>query len=280
MKDNQLIPLHACCLEILSIVDEICRKNDIYYSLTGGSVIGWHLYRGFIPWDDDIDLMMTRENYDKFLQICQTDLPDGYSIRNFENGNDRTLLFSKVVNKNTTLVEKKSGGNIVIEGVFIDVTVFDKLPSNWFQRHFFFVLAKVVQCCMNRGVEGDSAGKALVKKGLFRLLRSHADSFYQFVKRKYVECSAKKHDYAELLAGFTIPYEKKLFDEYVDVEFEGHRCMLVKDYMYYLKTRYGKTEFYRDRKPSDEPHHFIYVDCNLPFREYIERKRESADNSM
>lgn len=268
MAENTLAPLHAHCLKILSIVDAICRKHGIYYSLTGGSTIGWHLYKGFIPWDDDIDIMMTRENYDQFLSVCQTDLPEGFSIRNFENGKDRTLLFSKVEDENTTLVEKKAGGNTVVEGVFIDITVFDKYPKKLLQRCYFYILAKVVQCCIDRGTDGDSTGKALIKKGLSRLIGPHKDSFYRFVKKRYIECMTNKYDYAELFAGLTIPYERTLFDEYMDVEFDGQRCMMVKDYMLYLQTRYGRTKFYKEKKSDDEPHHLVYLDCQLPYREY------------
>ena len=59
------------CLELLDIVDSICQKYNIQYSLCGGSVVGAYLYQGCLPWDDDIDLMMTRENYNRFLSVVQ-----------------------------------------------------------------------------------------------------------------------------------------------------------------------------------------------------------------
>ena len=55
------------CLEILDVVDRICKDNHIQYSLCGGSVVGAHLYKACLPWDDDIDLMMTRDNYSRLL---------------------------------------------------------------------------------------------------------------------------------------------------------------------------------------------------------------------
>ena len=54
------------CLKILDITHRICVENAIQYSLCGGSVVGAHLYKGCLPWDDDIDIMMTRENYNRF----------------------------------------------------------------------------------------------------------------------------------------------------------------------------------------------------------------------
>ena len=64
------------CLEILNLVDAICRKHKIAYSLCGGSVVGAHLYGACLPWDDDVDLMMTREHYQRFLEVVQEELPE------------------------------------------------------------------------------------------------------------------------------------------------------------------------------------------------------------
>ena len=65
--ESELRQLQLKCLEILDIVVKICTEHNIKYSLCGGSVVGAHLYKGFLPWDDDIDIMMTRDNYNKFL---------------------------------------------------------------------------------------------------------------------------------------------------------------------------------------------------------------------
>ena len=90
--ESKLRLLQLKCLEIFDIVDGICRKYDIKYSLCGGSVVGAHLYHGFLPWDDDIDLMMTREHYNRFLQLAEKELPKGYSILNYLNSDLSTAF--------------------------------------------------------------------------------------------------------------------------------------------------------------------------------------------
>ena len=83
--NSELRQLQLKCLEILDIVVKICQEHNINYSLCGGSVVGAHLYKGFLPWDDDIDIMMTRDNYNRFLEVAKNSLPNDYSIVNYQN---------------------------------------------------------------------------------------------------------------------------------------------------------------------------------------------------
>ena len=138
--EPELRQLQLKCLEIFDIVDKICREHDIKYSLCGGSVVGAHLYKGFLPWDDDIDIMMTREYYNKFLKIVEKELPDGYSVINYQNSDYSTTLkicFTKIVNDNTTLIQ--TNGDIL--GIFIDIDVYDKVPEG-ILKHLDIFLCK------------------------------------------------------------------------------------------------------------------------------------------
>ena len=65
---------------LIKEIDEICKKNDIVYYLAGGSALGALRHRGYIPWDDDMDIVMTRDNYHKFIEVCKTQLPPNRSI--------------------------------------------------------------------------------------------------------------------------------------------------------------------------------------------------------
>ena len=72
--DTEVRKIQKKCLEILDIVDGICHKYGIKYSLCGGSVVGAYLHNACLPWDDDIDLMMTRDNYNCFIQVAKSEL--------------------------------------------------------------------------------------------------------------------------------------------------------------------------------------------------------------
>lgn len=269
---RDLEKVHRHCVSILEAIDKLCRDNDIKYSLTGGSVIGAHLYQGIIPWDDDIDIMMTRDQYEKFLLLAESSLPPRYVVKNFENGRDRTTLFSKVIDENTTVVERKSGGGTVVSGVFVDVTVMDRVPRPIVKRKLCYMYAKLLQCCKDRNYERIEGLSALERNGVIFALKPFADRIYHAAKRYITGISDEPYDYSEIFAGFTIPYDKDLFDSYVDIRFEGKTFMIVKNYMSYLEARYGRRDFYREKKADDAPHHLVYVDCDHPYSEYLKNQ--------
>ena len=131
--DDLLIYVHEDCIDILRDIDNVCRDNNIKYSLCGGSVIGAKLFNDIIPWDDDIDLMMDRQNYDKFLKVYNTKKKDRYAIINYNlvNCEEVPALFSRVVDMDTEIVEKIGAGDKKIGHVFVDITVFDNVKNKF-----------------------------------------------------------------------------------------------------------------------------------------------------
>lgn len=268
--------LQLKCLEIFDIVDDICKKHNIQYSLCGGSVVGAHLYKGFLPWDDDIDLMMTRDNYNKFLNIAKKSLPKGFSIINFHNHDNPSTLqicFTKIVNESTTLVQ--TNGKIM--GVFIDIDVYDKVPKGPLKEIDLFLCKRILTI---------DNGK-IDKKGLKNKLRNFALDTVLSDRRKFLiffEHVAEflgnissQYTYRELFGAYhyynMIPYKAAIFENYSSIEFEGRTVMIVRDYMDYLQTRYNRTDFYEPLEKQVPPH-LLFVDFNIPYRKYLEKKKK------
>lgn len=273
MVDNLRI-VQIECVHIAEEIDRVCRKAGIEYSLTGGSVIGYHLYGGFIPWDDDIDLIMTRANYDKFLSVADQMLPSNLSVENFENGKDRHVFFSKVVNKNTTVVELKQDDREYVSGVFVDITVLDHIPKGKIKRRIYYLLSKIVQCCRDRFFESrNKSSRTLVKNIGIVMMKPFSNSFYKFCKKLFTK-EMKEYDLAELFAGLHQTYDPSLFTKYVDIEFEGKKLRLIEDYMTYLETFYGKREFYKEQRKDDAPHHLVYANVDMPYVEYLKNYKQ------
>lgn len=89
----------AAELEVLSEVDRICKKYNIQYYADWGTLLATVRHEGFIPWDDDLDIVMKREDYKRFLEVAPKELPEGYSVYNYSNHDDFWLFLARVVGK-------------------------------------------------------------------------------------------------------------------------------------------------------------------------------------
>ena len=128
-------------LEVLSIMDEIhrvCEKNDIKYGLMAGSALGIVNYKGFIPWDDDIDVCVERKDWNRFIDALKKDLSDDFYFQCFET--DKRF---NVINGPTMKVRKKGTyikeANFLLknrcksgDGIFVDVIIYDNICENKF----------------------------------------------------------------------------------------------------------------------------------------------------
>ena len=277
MNDREILEIRSIqikCLEILEEVDRICRKHQIQYSLCGGSVVGAHLLGGCLPWDDDIDLMMTRENYNRFLSVVQAELKPGLSVHNYQLSEQYWSLFTKIVNDNTTIVQQDGS----VSGVFLDITVYDKIPEGRKQQEDVF-LWKVSQV-VTIGKQAGLAPKTLLRNLiLFLFFRDRRRYLMWFQKRveKNGQCSA--YHYSELFGAYcnTKPFDRAIFENYSEILFENKNYMIVSDYVRYLETRYDRTDF---REPLDKQvaPHYQYVNFSMPYREYLSREYKGDTN--
>lgn len=270
--DTEVRKIQKKCLEILDIVDGICHKYGIRYSLCGGSVVGAYLHNACLPWDDDIDLMMTRDNYNCFIQVAKSELPEGFSIHNYQTGTDFDTPFTKIMNDHTTIVQQDG----CVSGVFLDITVYDRIPTNFLASMSTF-LWKVSQVVMIGKVEPTNLQQRLRNLMLSTVFRSKRLylKFFQLV----VELSSKsssKYTYSELFGAYanTTRFAPEIFENYVMVRFEEREYMIVRDMYEYLHTRYNRTDF-REPKEKQFAPHYQYVNFELPYKEYLSKsKRE------
>ena len=264
--EKEIREIQLKCLEILNLVDIICRENHIQYSLCGGSVVGAHLYKGCLPWDDDVDLMMTRRNYNRFIDIVSKSLPKGYSVHNYQLTNDFESTFTKIMDDNTTIVQQDG----TVSGVFLDITVYDKIPMDYHFKWdvFLWKISQVVMIGQLSGKSMKTKIRNLVLSTVLKDKRRYLRFFFFFLEK--IGEKANEYSYAELFGAFcnTKPYSPEIFENYTEIEFEGKNYMVVRDYVQYLQTRYERTDF-REPKEKQVAPHYQYVDLKLPYKKYI-----------
>lgn len=138
---NDIRPLQMVCLEILKEIDRVCEKHKILYWLEGGSMLGAVRHHGFIPWDDDLDIAMFRDDYNRFLKIAPQELKTDYFLQTEETDPDYPLFFAKVRKNNTYINEEKLELFQIHKGIFVDIFPVDRMPMTDLQikRHRIYL---------------------------------------------------------------------------------------------------------------------------------------------
>lgn len=232
-------------LEMLDYVDDICRRNGIKYSLIGGSLIGAIRHRGFVPWDDDIDIILTRTNYDKLVSILNE--KDGkYQTLKTDDGGER-FGFTKLVDIRTQLLEFGHPELSDNYGIFIDIFCYYSTSNNYRERLSHYKKIKLLRSLMIRKTpfaEGrftiqdlrwacaNVVAKILGCKRIKILFEGNMKRF-----------EGKNSDYVVSnwpIYGFEKEIQlKKNTEEYIDVKFENLTVMIFKNYDEILRTSFG-----------------------------------------
>ena len=132
MNELSVRKIREIQMTIMDYVDEFCSQNKIQYFLVGGTLIGAVRHNGYIPWDDDIDIMMYRDEYEKFITLFNASQNKYYAYSLQDEGYH--YPFCKICNKNTVLIEDNIKVHDIEMGVFIDLFPLDKLPEDADQK--------------------------------------------------------------------------------------------------------------------------------------------------
>ena len=142
--DAKLRQLQLVQLEILKKLDEICKRNDIHYQLFAGTALGAVRHRGFIPWDDDLDVVMLREDYEKFLKIAPQQIGNAYFLQK-EFSEHWPMQFSKLRKNDTAFIERYIAKDEQTHmGVYLDIFPCDNLSDHKIWQNVQFFASKVV----------------------------------------------------------------------------------------------------------------------------------------
>lgn len=244
---EMLRSLQLIQLETLEELDRICTKHNIKYSIDGGTLLGAVRHKGFIPWDDDIDVIMLREDYERFFVICKTELDESrFFMQEQRTDPYYRAGYTRIRRKNTVYVRAGQENMKHVTGVLIDIFVLDNAPRNlllkYIHRALCFSFRKILWSATGKIVSG-----SLLQRGIYSVL-SLIPAKYAFwgFETLAKHCNKKptalvKH-YAMTyptpkVNGFGTP--RDLMNECTRIEFEGKLFMAVKDYDRYLKLLYG-----------------------------------------
>nr|WP_295590214.1 LicD family protein [uncultured Streptococcus sp.] len=211
-------------LDILDFIDSFCKEHGINYCINYGTLIGAIRHKGFIPWDDDIDLSMTRENYEKFIQLF-SEKQSRYKLLSLETDDQYFNNFIKIVDPTTKIIDTRNT-KTYDSGVFIDIFPMDtfndtKVVDICYKLESF----KLLSFSKHKNiVYGDSKLKDLIRTLFWLLLRPVSPRFfanqiekqiqkYRVENGKYIAFIPSKAKEKEI-------FPRDMFDELIETPFE------------------------------------------------------------
>lgn len=246
LNDNEIKRLQSVCMEMLEEVDRICRKNNIKYSLCGGTLLGAVREHGFISWDDDADLAFTRDQYELFVEACKKDLNhERYYLQDHDIEPEYPWGYAKVRMHGTKLVQKGQTHLKFRNGIFLDVFIYDHVPDGKLSRKFHYFKCYCIRKCQY-SVVGKYNAKSAFMRGWYHCI-DKIPKKWLFSELNRMAKKWNKRD-TELCRHLTFPYFRKeckyglptkCFDGYMDADFEGRKLMIVKGYDTVLSLKYG-----------------------------------------
>lgn len=267
MANYDIRPLQLRILKILLAVDKVCKEHNLRYYIMAGTMLGAVRHKGFIPWDDDLDIGMPRRDYDLLMSHSAEWLPQPYEAVCAENDRDYPLPFAKIQDAGTTLIERMHLK--YLGGVYLDVFPLDGVPEGslsqriHFARYEFYkrVLYFIFRDPYKHG-RGPGSWLPLLCRKLFTT--AGVQRSIRGILTKYdFDGSRLVCDYDDGMKGIM---PKTELGAPTPVLFEGEEVWGVQSYDAYLTRKYGEYMII-PKQGGQRQHNFHYLDLNKPYRE-------------
>lgn len=254
LTEEELRQIQLIQLEMLKEVDRICNLCGIHYNIIAGTLLGAVRHKGFIPWDDDADVALVREEYEKFRIACEKELDHSrYYFQDHRNTPGYRWGYGKLRKKDTLFLRENQEHMPYEQGIFIDVFPLDAVSEYKCVRAL-----QNFKCFCIRKIMWAPVGKIAVKnpfwKGWYRLLdHIPANVIYGYFNKYVQKRNRKKTKWVRILT-FPTPnkeygYLRKWYDNSEPIEFEDGVFWGIKDYDEYLSFKFGD---YRELPPIEK----------------------------
>ena len=232
-------------LEIMRVIDQFCREYGISYSLYAGTAIGAVRHHGFIPWDDDIDICMTRAELNRFKKCWEQDPVEGYYFENCLDDRYCGIAHTKVRKEDSLFLSEGEDESKGHHGIWVDIFPLDKIQPGWDTRKcYFHALILNMLTRANVSMRNDSGSKRMVSKMLqllpYPLRKVWIRHEWQWFT-KHNEKVKGHYDWADLSAVymFKVRMPEKMMDEFISMNFEEISFSIFRLYDEMLRACYG-----------------------------------------
>ena len=261
-------------LGMLLDVDRVCRQLGVNYFIVGGTLLGAVRHKGFIPWDDDIDIGMLRADYEIFVQKAQELLPAGSFLQTRLTDTELPCCYAKVRRDDTTFIETSTKDLNIHHGIYVDIFPFDYYPQNRVLAGINKIRLTLITHKVNEAFYTEEAPEYSLRGRIAHIL---SDLLYRDVKSalaakdricRAVSQSILTTNYNGAWGDREI-VRTEWITHYTELEFEGHMVKAPAAYDAYLRNVYGA---YMELPPVEKrvPHHYAEaIDTEKPYTFYL-----------
>ena len=280
-REEPIAEVQKKILEIMRYIDRLCRENGITYCIMGGTALGAVRHGGFIPWDDDLDIFMTPDQYDRFRRVFLAENSDTFVLQEWRTTKD-FLEYAKVRMNGTTFIEHCFADRPEMHhGIYVDIMILHKVPKNRLIQRLVYLESKYVT--LYGLSQRNWQPKTGAQKAALQMLKLLPNGW--LAKR----CYRRIYRYDDLQTGFDYCYwitkagfrqglfDASFFSEVKEVPFEDCRLYAPARIEEYLTYRYGD---FRKLPPESEriaALHAETVDTQRDYRLYFEEKERCAE---
>ena len=229
-------------LNIMIVIDEFCKKNNIKYSLFAGTALGAVRHHGFIPWDDDIDICMTRSELNRFRKCWKKEPILGYYFENCLDSLYCGTAHAKIRKDNTIFLSEGEDESKGHHGIWIDIFPLDKVKCRKISYMHALILNMMTRANIN--MTNDSFSKKIIRK-ILQLVPYPVRK--KIIEYEWVRFSKQEEKITEgyiwqsltAICDLKVLLPESLTKEYMNIEFEGHCFQIFNEYNTMLKCMYG-----------------------------------------
>ncbi len=275
-------------IEMFELFKSICEKYGLTYYLAGGTLLGAVRHKGFIPWDDDFDVGMPREDYEKFLVAAANEIRYPFILQTFGTDSEFLSCHAKIRNDETTGIRYMEwfDEHSFSQGIFFDIFPYDNIPDGKLKYKLHYARAQFYRHTLNNG--------PLCKRKRLTLRRKLAYAFckvvgvfipakkqyykHEKICRKYNGKQTERWGPASTFYEFPkLYYKREDFKNVIEVPFEFTTAKIPADYDSVLTTQYG--DWHKIVRGSNY-HGETFFDVNKSWKEYIHKYEEYKDKNQ
>ena len=261
-------------LETMKYIDKLCRENHIVYYIMGGTALGAIRHGGFIPWDDDLDIFMTPDEYKKFKVVFEQTNSEKFILQEWKT-TPNYLEYAKIRMNGTTFIEEHfKNCKDMHHGIYVDIMILHKVPKNKMVQKLIYYQSKFVtlyglsQRNWRPKTKGQAAALKLLKIMPCKLM---AKMCYKNIYKYDSRTKNFKYCYWITPAKFKNGlFDEEFFSSPVDVKFEDTVLLGSEKIKEYLEYRYGNYMKFPSEEARKAAVHAMIYDTEKNYTEYFE----------